>query len=541
MTLPAKAGNPININPDHPALKFCSVLSNPAMSMFMYPSMWPSIQVVPFPPFVVPGMVIGLTQNTTIVTKVCNVLNQVATFDTQNAWSGVKGIANELTDNKFSEDFAQMDSFYNISNSVYDFESGTYRKGSLESAETHRAMRDFYKESYTWYNKRFNSRDAEIKTRGQTEMELNQFASLASRRAILEEASNCPDPAQAGNPDYQKIANDEFLPLQKKMDEVLPDMEFYKVKLLDMGVRIASNQEEYQAYNKELDSLFLNGVSHQINYKNKTETKKVPNPDRKNRDGSVAYKSQQVTIKTQEFQTKVLADMFQKFKKNYGTKWSEYVVIAFASTGTEGLLGDDPAARVENEFRDLSYECNPNKLMRGVDNTRVDYGKLEDERVSKCRDDVKINQKKAENLFNYYVQELQGTTYQYKKAQGDLWTKQSWHMGTMRSFNTKDSTEGYQQQTITCQDGNSLSSAEMNLLSIKTQSVTSELKEVIAKQQTKKTNLMADKQKAQSNDLKERRKRSAMTDIKNKDSKKSQTESVNTMGTIDGLIDDGSL
>ena len=534
---PVYAEPVININPDHPALKMCAVLSNPTASMFVYPSTWPSIQAVPFPPYIVPGMVIGLTQNTSVVTKVCNVLNQVATLDTQNAWQGIKEITNTITDNKWKADFDQVDATYNVANNVYDFENGTYRKGAMESAETHRSMREFYKDTYSWYNKRFNGKDAEVQSRGQQEMELNQFASLASRRAILQEASNCPDPATTGNVNYEKIQKEKIEPLILDSRDYEWDMDFYKTKLLDMGVKFSNNEAEYTAYTKDLEKLVIQGVSYDITYKTKTETKQVPNPSRKDRNGKPVMDSKTIKIKTQEFQAKIFPDMYKNFKNNYGEKWSEYVKIAFMSTGNEGLLSDDPKERIENEFRDIASECNPNRLLKGVSTDRPDYNKLYDERVEKCKKDTRVSQKSSENLMNYYVEKLQSSTHLYKRAQGEMWTLQSWHLGTMRSVNTKDSTDGYQQQQVTCSEGNELSSAQMSLLANKQQEVNAELKESIAKQQAKKANLMEQKQKALAKDAEERQKKETLINQKNEANKRAlDNSSLNSTTTFEGKI-----
>lgn len=66
----------------------------------------------------------------------------------------------------------------------------------------------------------------------------------------------------------------------------------------------------------------------------------------------------------------------------------------------------------------------------------------------------------------------------------------------MRAVNTKDSTEGYQQEQIACSDGNKLSPAEMEKLALKQQSVNNELKEMITKSQTKKSMLIESEAKA---------------------------------------------
>lgn len=527
------------INPDHPALRICAVLSNPAGSIFMWPTLWPSIQAIPFPPFIAPGLVTGLSQGTSIVTYVCNVLTQVAQFGTQEGIHGIRGVGNALTGNRWDSHLDQVDLTWKIANTVYDFDNGTFRKGALESESAHRDMRDFMKESYGWYQTTFNQSDARIKNRTEQENELQQFSNLVHRRAILAEATNCPDPS--GNPNYDKIHDIEIKPLQRKIDEADVDMDFYKTKLIEMGVRFSNNQEDYAKYINGVEKLVTQGVNYQISYKPKTETKKVPNPSRKDKNGKPILMDKTMTIQTQVWTARVFSDVFQDFKKNYYERWANYVTQAFVASDSRGMLVTNPQERVEAEFKDFAYECNPGKLMSAVSVDRPDYEKIYEERTTKCREDVKMNQKKAENLLDYYVNQLQISTLAYKKAKGELWTKESWYLGTMRSVNTRDKTDGFQQQEVACAEGNELTPAEMDQIARKQQSVTTELKEVIAKQQTKKTIHMEEKAKAASQTMKtlntkndlENRKNASQADAMKKSSAASSF-------TIDGGIDDGS-
>ena len=527
------------ISPDHPALKICGILSNPASALFVWPTIWPSIQAIPFPPFIAPGILMGLSQETSMITLVCKVLTEVSQFDIQNGVNGVRGITNALTGDRWDSHLDQADRTFNIANTVYDFESGTYRKGVLESESAHKQMREFVRDSYSWYNATVNKKDVQIQTRNQSEADMEKFSRLVYRRTILTEATNCPDPS--GNPDYTKIYKNEIAPLYKQVEETEPNMDFFKTKLVEMGVRFANNQEDYAKYVQKVEGLLIQGVNYQITYKQKTEVKKVPHKERKNRDGTPVMIDKTMSTQTQIWSAKIFADVFTDFKRDYSQRWSNYVTNAFMATGTQGLLTDDPTARIENEFRDLNYECNPNRLMSGIPIDRPDYEKLYDERVGKCKEETRINQKKADNLFNYYVSQLQAATFSYKKAQGEIWTKESWYLGTNRSVNTRDKTDGYQQQEVACAEGNALTSAEMDELKLKQQGVTTELKEIIAKEKTKQVNNMTQKKKAEAEIMK--KKQAAQKLSKERDSaQKDAMKNSSTGGmTIDGVINDGNV
>ena len=512
----AKAeGDLFNVSADHPLIKFCEIVPTYGLvlSQIPMPSFWPSIQVLPFPPFIAPGILFGLSQRTSVITTVCQVLSQIEKYNSQSAIENSRDILNTLTDNKFEKHLTMVDKTYNLANSIYNFEDGTYRKGSLESAQTHRDLNDYMAESYSWYHSTFNGKEAKLKNRDERERDMNELAQLAYQRAVLEEAGNCPAPDTSTN--YDKVYSSEIRPWETKRAAAKDDMEFFKSKLLSMGPRFLNDEKEFNDFAKDLEKLQVRGVDYQVTYKNKQETKTVPHKTRKMKDGKPKMVQEVFTTKTQEFTARVFADDFNKFKNKHNDNWSSWVTAQFLSRGTEGLL-NDPRGKVEDEFRDLAYECQEAKLMRGFDDNRSDYQKVRDERFEKCKTDTRMNQKKAENLFNYYITQYQNSIYLYKQANANIWTKESWHLGTMRSVNSKDTTEGFQQETVTCAEGNALTSAEISKLEIKSKQVNQGLQEFVTKQYQKKTIMMEEKKKAESEHNKENQQRKAYAQKQNK-------------------------
>lgn len=528
VAMPIQKAQAINLGPFKVGVQFCEQVQRLAPLLNVY-------SMVQWPVMGFPGITFGLSQNTSALLDFCDFIMQIEQLDTQDAIFFAGNYLNKLTDKKWNDHLDFASQTWDLANTVYDFESGQHRKGALESAMTHRQINDYMKTSYEWYNKTFNSIDAKLKNRGEREMEMNAFSQVAYKRAILAEALTCPGgDTNAGQKDYEKVYAKEIQPNEVKRDQSKDDIDFYKSKLLDMGPRFANNQDMLSQYVKDIENLEVKAVNYSIKIKPKTETtiKQVPGK------GGAAPTQQKVNIKrdTQVFEVMVFADQFTNFKKNWGDKWSSYVTAAFLSNGSEGLL-TDPQAKIENEFKDFSYECNATKLMRGVSVDRPDYDKLQDERVEQCNKDTRMNQKKAENLMNYFVQQLQSSLYRYKLANAAIWTSESWYLGVTRSVNSKNSTEGYQQEQVTCAEN--MEPAEMQKIGLKQQQVETEYAEITAKQVMKQNAMMEEQAKAEAADREERNKRQAFQDKKNEDTKKATQTTGTSFTPINGTISDG--
>lgn len=504
---------------DHPILKFCDAATKIGLILSQYPMphLWPSVQVLPFPPFIAPGIVAGFASRTAVVIELCNLMYDIEALGTQGAIYATGRYLNNLTDNKWSHHLDMADQTWNLANTFYDFESGEKRKGTLQSASTHREINDYMKSSYGWYNKTFNDSDAQMKNRGEREQELNQFASLVSRRAILAEATTCPD--ASNNPNYEKIYKNEIQPWEKKKDLSNDDVIFFQGKILEMAPKFVNDQKELESFTSELENLMTQGVNYKVATQTKKEVTKKPHPSKKDKEGHVVMVDASISKKTQIWSAMMFPDMFEDFRKKWGPKWQSWVTAQYVQS-SQGLL-NNPRERVEKEFRDLSYECNSNRLMRGVDTERADYEKIRDERVEKCYAETPVNQKKAENMLNYYISQLQLSLKNLKDANAQIWTKESQYLGLSRAVTTttgKGANDAYQQEQVACSESQEMSMATMEKLSLKQKQVTTELKQVISKQYTKKTVMKEESRKASAAETEESNKRIGFAEQQKKSS-----------------------
>ena len=533
LTFSARSYGAFGIAEDHPALKFCDAVATVGMILSQYPMphLWPSIQVLPFPPFIAPGILAGAASRTAIIVELCDLLYNIQKGDTQSAIFATAGVLNNQTENRWDDHLQMADQTWKVANSLYDFEAGKQRKGALQSAMVHRELNDYMRTSYGWFNKTFNGRDAQLKTRGERESDMKQFASIVNQKAILAETQACPN--ASANPNYSKIYDLEIRPLEIKKEFANDDLIFIREKLSLMGPRFVNDQKELEDYLKGLEDIQAQGISYEVKNSPKREKTMKPHPSRKDKQGKPIMVATDVKTMYQQWSYKIYTDLINSFTNKWSPKWQSWVTAQYVQS-SQGLLtnGRD---KIEDEFRDLTFECSPARLMRGFPDTRSDYIKIQDERVDRCQKEVKMNQKRAENIFLYYMQQLQIALTNVKDAQAQMWTKESFHLGTFRSVNPNDASSGFKQEQVACAESNNLTMAEMEMIQRKQEAINNETKQMIAKQYLKKTNMMESERHKKSENEEELRKKQQFAEEKQKQNSNAMKNKMDPLPVSGGI------
>ena len=476
----------VNIGPFSVGLPFCREVNKLGAILNSY-------TIVQWPVAGVPGFTFGLLQNNSPLMDFCQYLIQLEQLDTESAIFLTANELNNLTGQKWNEHLNFMSNTWSLSKSVYDFENGKVRKASLESPAVHRRMNNTIREYSRLYG------NNEIQTRQEREADMNRFASVVHRRAILQEAMSCPDTSD--NVDYSRIYQKDVQPWELRARDAKYDLDFFKSQMLRMSSKFPRNQAEQKQFIEQLEKLDTQGITYNVDSSKSINDKTVK---RYNESGIVKTKEESIKRKYQTWKVSTSPELFRDIKDNWQEKWDQWVQREFLSRGSRGLL-DDPKARVEREFVNLTYECNPYRLMQGIDQTNANYEKLKEERVTKCKENVKVNQKKAGNLLLYYIDEYQRTLYTYKEANSKIWTLESKYLGRNRMVKLEDAAEGYQQEQVQCSEV--LQPAEMQKIGIKQQAVNNEYTEIIAQEAIKQNVLMEEQQKARQKEDEKRQRR----------------------------------
>lgn len=485
------------VSQNHPTLRFCEKYQMAGQFVAAYPRITPSIQALPWVPFVGLSLVPGLVEKPNIIQYICNTLTKISNLDVKDASFFIASELNDMTGNKWDKDLEMYTASFSLAETLWDFENGSARKGAFKSISTHAQINDFMNTTYGWYQKRFNGIDnAQLKDRAGREEEMNELASASYKVAALKDITNCPSGESSGNVNYQKLYKDKVSKHEKIKNETKVDIEFFEEKLYQMGIKIVANEQELSVYVKELKQLISVGVG----YKNSpfTKTEKSIKKDPKKLDASGKPKVKDVTISRKAFKysTITLYDLFNNFLSKYEEKWQTWTIAKISSQGYAGLL-DDPKARTEAEFRDLNFECRDSKIMGNYDPNRPDFAILLEKEKEKCLSNLKIDHKKMQNLLNYYVKQLQSSLEKHKKANAEIWTIESDILGVNRNVSVEESGQLFPQENVVCEDAFALEYNDQLLLQNKKISANNDLKEIIAKNYTKQTSIEETKKQAE--------------------------------------------
>jgi hypothetical protein len=152
---------------------------------------------------------------------------------------------------------------------------------------------------------------------------------------------------------------------------------------------------------------------------------------------------------------------------------------------------DWSSQNVEAEFKDVNYECNPQRLGQQLDQSLPDFDTKRDLLVKQCRDNTATTEKGSANLLDYYVTQIQQSLYLLKADNAVIWTAESQYAGVNRLIPVKgsasDTTSTFQENGISCSA--SLEPSEMAKIQIQQQNVNSQLEQMMVKEQIKQTTM----------------------------------------------------
>lgn len=488
----------VDLGPFNVTLGFCSQVNKLS-------SILQSYTIVQWPVTGVPGITMGMMSNTSVILDFCNYLTTLESLDTVNAIQFSAQYLNQLTNKKWDDNFQQIDRMWNITNTLYDSETGTYRQGALESASTHREINDFVKGSADWYSQKFNGTDSDIKTRSEREAQVNELAKISYQRSIIKEMTNCPETSTDIN--YAELYSKQVKPLEKIRDEAQEDMEFFREKLYDMGSRFNGTQAEAQDYYSQLEKIPVLGVAYES-----TSTKGSKSTYKPKKSGkAVTQEKKSIDIVVQKWSAKPSEDIVTAFKNNFGDKWKTWVTAQWVSQGSYGIL-DDPSARVESEFKDISGECNKNRIARRLDDKKASFEKDLETEFKRCTENIKVDQKTTENLLSYYATKYYNAIYSFKQQNAQIWTFESKYLGRNRNVSRNSGSDNYQQEEVKCEAN--LQPIEMEKMKLKLQSLENDLNQQIATETFKQTVMMQDEKKKQDDLSKEAASRRRFTEAK---------------------------
>jgi hypothetical protein len=427
-----------------------------------------------FPVTGTPGVVLMFIQQTSPLLDLCDFIIQLQQADTTEAIFLTADKLNNITEQKWDDYLRLTRTTYRLANSVYDFESGQKRAGTIDAVTLATDVGEFQRQVTELST---GNNPQAVKQRQENDQRISELANIAHERAILKEGTTCPEVAP-NTPDYYKVVEQEFAPRQKIVQTTESDLNFIRYQLIDLGPRFTQGVPEVEKYYADVQNLFALGVTYNVS--DKAQIKNTVKPTGKaNKDGTAIRKAQPMTQATQVFTALINTQVFSEFRSKYEKSYSLWASSFWKlHSDTEGGMN-----LLNSVFRPLSFECNETRLMQGYEKLSTDeYAKKRVERFKLCESSNAPNEKKAAGLMGVYIAALKDSLYMNKKAQGELWGLESKYLGRKRSVSL-DQTGNYFQEAVVCEKTPEL--IDLELIQAKQQEVNAGYNEIIARETLK--------------------------------------------------------
>lgn len=451
-----------------------------------FPDFW--LETTPVIPFV--GVVYALTQQESILFKICDILIQMDAVGTRESIMATSTFVNDLTGKKFDAELAMVDKINYTANSVFDFQSGKQRPGALQNGATHRALKDLGNQSVKYYQTRFkgNERAPGIEEKVDRKAKLDEIARLSYERSILKDATNCPAPR--GNTDFQKKYNNFVPERESRLRNAEEEIKFFHQQLLYMGPDFISELDDMQKYANKLNSLVNNGVTYVTN-KTKFEQKNAELTGKMQKDGKPQKKDKTVSRTVNTFSIFVVQNLFDEFRSKYVQAWEKFVTSQLLTNdGVFGLF-NDKKGRIEAKYKSYSFECSEIQLAPQItpnDKSDPIYRTRLDEERERCQKNLQFRDSNYKNLMDEYLTRMVISMRTKYLAQSEIWNFEAEELGYNRIVgdspqDRKDANSPYQYQQVDVSCSDKLESSEMSQLKIQAKNNKIALREAWLKQE----------------------------------------------------------
>lgn len=454
-----------------------------------------------------PGFVVMMVQNTNPLLSTCDFLIQLQNSTTTEAIFLAADKLNEITEEKWDDHLKLVKKTHSLANSVYDLESGQHRSGTIDAVSLATEVGDFQRmitEMYTGNNPQA------VKRRQQNDARIAELAQIAHARAILKEGTTCPDPKT--DTDFYKVVEKDFAPRQKVIQTTEQDISFIRSQLIELGPRFLRDSSDVEKYYEEVQNLFVLGVTYRVSESKQTKTTVKPTGDSE-KDGTAVRKDAKIEQVIQSFSALTNTQVFSEFRQKYERRYIAWVNEYWSlNSGTESGM-----QLLEDVFTPLSYECNETKIMRGYESLSGDeYERKRLQQFKACESSNKVDHKKAASLLGVYVNTLRDSLYTNKKAQGEIWSLESKHLGRKRSVAT-DKAGSLFQESVVCEA--LPEDIDLEMIQAKQQQVNARYNEIIARETLKEAMLRDEEIRRQQDLANQSRQKKIQIDRENRASK----------------------
>lgn len=448
-----------------------------------------------------PGITMGVITNPSVILDFCNALNQMQHLSIADASFAALELGNKMMGNKFDDELNFMRETYDLSATTIDMSGKGRGLAGLYSANYARRLNSWMKTTSNIHDKYRPDDPINLQTRQQKEADMQRLSRLASRRAVLNDLTDCPK----GRTGDEKIANlyqKDVLPVEEKLDIYKGYVEHFRETLKQMAIPSIA-RSEFENFLMDLSSVEVNGVSYDIEVATKTvDTVKRVEIKKTSTTQPTDPRSKEVTEKLQQkyqlFKLKENPELLSKFLKKYYPYWDTYSKLEGTST-IKNLANNPVKNNVERQFTDYSLLCNKAEIRQknNLNTEDSDYFDKLNELFDQCKIEKDIEISAAGGLFKHHAEELQKYNKLLKEAQAYIWTFESYYFGYFRAVEGQVD-QGITQEKATCSQVGNL--GYINDLMAKQGSLNLEINQELVAETMKQNALLeqekADKEKA---------------------------------------------
>lgn len=487
---------PVEDDPDD-FIKFCRTLDRIAPFAQEY-------KVIPWFNVGAPGMVLAQFQNSSPMFEICNYYIGLKKNDLRSNILATANLLTKTTDTNFNEMADLMFSYHDTADSIYDLESGEFRRGALTNASNHRRIINLADKT-----KRYFSEDNKgIETQADRRIKLQEISQLAYEQAVLDEGLKCPKPRM--NESLKQLYTEEIVPLEEEIREHRVEIRYYKRMLLRMGedLFMSSSGESIKNYKKYVNDInfILSGYSRFIE-REVSETRVTNrNTTELDKEGKPIWKDVTYADKYNFFTAREDISLFSPLLQKYTNLWDSFV-SSKANMSSKGYLLGNKEDRIEAKYRQSFFECSEIRLrkidvqLRNLDERDPSYQTFLRKATDKCIKGLEFRDAEFKNLMQNYMTQLAKSVHSKNSKNAKIWNFEGKYMGINRAVVSDSSADNFQKNEIFCSE--QLETAEIRAVAIRSKSLNTKIRQEIMEGQVKSNILADEKEKALSKDKEE--------------------------------------
>lgn len=445
-----------------------------------------------------PGYTMGVVTNPSVILDFCNMLNQLQHLSLQDAIFGAMELGNTMMGNKFDDELNFMRDTYDLTASAIDMSGKGRGLAGLYNANFARRLNKTLGSGASVHNK-YNPKDpSSLKSREKKEADMARLGRLASRRAVLNDLTDCPK-GRKGDEKLEGMYEKDVMPVEEKIESYQGYVEHFRESLKEMGIP-SLPYSDYEKFLLDLSTLEVNAVSYDIEVATRmvdtvkrVEIKQTASS--KPTDDRSKEVNEKLAQKYQLFKVKEDTEIVANFDKKYTTFWTTYANLeGRMNSGFKNQLNDPVKNNVERKFTSYSILCNKSEIIKeaNIDSSDPNFYDLLMEEFEKCKEKKDLEIESAGGLFKFYIEELHRYNKLLKEAQAYVWTFESYYLGYFRVVEGQAS-DGIMQEKATCSQIGNLGA--INDLMAKQGSLNLEInQELVA--ETMKQNAIMEQEKA---------------------------------------------